>query len=71
MSAATSTSYGFDRNLAPEKILGATTSAGGQVVFLMKWMNSNEIDWVPSAEAYKKCPQTVITCFEENIQWNN
>lgn len=65
-----SKSYGFDRNLEPEIILGASTS-GGQVVFLMKWKNSNEIDWVPSAEAYEKCPQIVIKCFEDKIQWNN
>lgn len=61
---------GFEKGLKPERIIGATDTSG-ELMFLMKWMGTDEADLVRSKDARQKCPQLIIEFYEKHLTWNS
>ncbi|KAL3184093.1 hypothetical protein MRX96_006200 [Rhipicephalus microplus] len=55
---------GFDRGLEPERIVGARDS-NRELIFLIKWENTNEADLDPSRLATVKCHRVVIQLYTQ------
>lgn len=54
---------GFDRGLEMDRIVGATDYTG-DLMFLVRWKECNELDLLPAAEVNEKSPSDVIKYYE-------
>ena len=57
---------GFERGLEPEYIVGAHVY-NGQLLYLMKWVDSDEPEFVLQDECNIKCPSLVIGFLEDGL----
>ncbi|KAM8869895.1 chromobox protein homolog 3b isoform 1-T1 [Spinachia spinachia] len=53
----------------PECIIGSTDRQG-ELMFLVKWKNSNDVALLPAREASARCPQVVIDFYEKKLTWH-
>lgn len=53
----------------PECIIGSTDRQG-ELVFLIKWKNSEDVALLPAREASARYPQMVISFYERKLTWH-
>jgi len=68
-STSKTTKGGFEKGLRPERIMGAT-DVSGELMFLMKWVDSDDADLVSAKICNVRCPQVVIRFYEDKLIWS-
>lgn len=63
-------SNGFDRDMTPDRVLGAS-DVTGELVFLIKFKDQDGAEMIPARIANVKCPQLVIQFYEERLMWHS
>lgn len=54
----------------PECIIGSTDRRG-ELMFLVKWKNSEDVALLPAREVSILCPQVVIDFYEQKLTWHS
>ncbi|XP_056300462.1 chromobox protein homolog 3-like [Pseudoliparis swirei] len=60
---------GLSTYLEPECIIGSADRQG-ELMFLVKWKNSDDVALLPAREASARCPQVVIDFYEQKLSWH-
>lgn len=60
---------GFERGLDFEEIVGVTNYTG-DLLFLVRWQNCNELDLLAASEVNEKIPHEVISFYEKRCPLN-
>jgi len=60
---------GFDRGLGISEIVGATDYTG-DLMYLVRWQNCDELDLLSASEVDEKSPQDVISFYEKRSAFN-
>lgn len=53
----------------PECIIGSTDRRG-ELMFLVKWKNSEDVALLPARDVSIRCPQVVISFYEQKLTWH-
>lgn len=53
----------------PECIIGSTDRRG-ELMFLVKWKDSEDVALLPAREVSVRCPQVVIDFYEQKLTWH-
>ncbi|KAM4600774.1 chromobox protein homolog 3b [Polymixia lowei] len=55
--------------LEPDCIIGSTDRQG-ELMFLVKWKNSDDVALLSAREASARCPKVVIDFYEQKLTWH-
>lgn len=60
----------YERGYTADRILGAT-DASGELMFLFKWQETDEVNLIPASIANLKWPQIVIQFYEARLSFHS
>lgn len=60
---------GQSRNPEPDCIIGCTDQQG-ELMFLVKWKNTDDVALLSAGETSKRWPEMVIRFYEDKLTWH-